>query len=342
MTSRALIIATALLTVSVVGGCASSKPAATRAVKVADPGPPAGPVLLAQFDNGVGAVAGSSPTPIWLEPGAVSAFDGSAVFSVHKVDAKSTAQLVRINPSTGAAMTSWLLPSGATTINAVAPAGRWIALTDREPGYASQGRASTEVVVFDTGSGSEIYRNSLSGDLQPEAFSVDGTRVFALNHFPDHYRVQTLYLATGERFDTSDRDKSLRPEDMNGQAVHGVMSKDRSLLATLYRNPGDDDEPAFVHVIDLKHGWSYCADLPAPFGTNPNSSDLIELTPRDTVVVAATQAQRLAEIPIQDVLTPARDHRAIPIAYSNGTITPLGGQFESMPGFDYAIKILSP
>ena len=58
--------------------------------------------------------------------------------------------------------------------------------------------------------------------------------------------------------------------------------------------------------------------------------------------VAATQAQRLAEIPIHDVLTPARDDRAIPIAYRNGTITPLGGQFESMPGFDYAIKTVSP
>jgi len=56
---------------------------------------------------------------------------------------------------------------------------------------------------------------------------------------------------------------------MHGHPVHGVLSADHTLLATLYRDPSDDDEPAFVHVLDLSHGWSFCADLPAPFGTGP-------------------------------------------------------------------------
>ena len=124
------------------------------------------------------------------------------------------------------------------------------------------------VVVFDTSTGTDAAPLTLTGDVQPEAFSIDGSLVFALNYVGDHYRVQTIELATGERYDTNDRDK-VPPEDMHGQAVHGVMSKDRTLLATLYRNPGDADEPAFVHVLDLQHGWSYCADLPAPFGTGP-------------------------------------------------------------------------
>ncbi len=112
-----------------------------------------------------------------------------------------------------------------------------------------------------------------TGDLRPEAFSVDGQLVFALDYRGDHYRVQTIDLATGDRYDTSDRDKTLPPEDMNGAAVRGVLSADRTLLATLYRNPGDADEPAFVHVLDLQNGWSYCADLPPPFGTGAVGSD---------------------------------------------------------------------
>ena len=338
MATRALIIGTALLTLTAVGGCASSKPAATRAVKVVDPAPPGAPVLLAQFDTGVGAVSTTSPSPIWLEAGAVSAFDGSAVFSIRKGAVGGVDQLVRLDAKSGEVAQTWPLPPGVVSISAVAPGGLWIALTNREAGYASQGRASTELVVFNPSTGMETYRHKLSGDVQPEAFSADGTLIFALNHFVDHYRVQTLFLKTGERYDTSDRDKGVPAEDMHGQAVHGVMSDDRSLLATLYRNPGDKAEPAFVHVLDLQHGWSYCADLPAPFGTNPTGSDLIELSPRDTVVVAATQAQRLAEIQIDAVLTPGND--PVPIAFRNGTITPIGAEFQSMPGFDYAIATL--
>jgi hypothetical protein len=339
MATRALTIGTALLTLAAVGGCASSKPAATRAVKVAGSAPSGGPVLLAQFGGGVGAVSASSPAPLWLEAGAVSAFDGSAVFSIRKGDPGGADQLVRIDTMSGDVAATWPLPSGVASISAVAPGGRWIALTNREPGYASQGRVGTELVVFNPSTGSETYRRTLSGDVQPEAFSADGTMIFALNHFVDHYRVQTLYLKTGERYDTSDRDKTLPPEDMHGQAVHGVMSKDRTLLATLYRNPGNKTEPAFVHVLDLQHGWSYCADLPAPFGTNPTGSDQIELTPRDTVVVAATRALRLAEIRIDAVLTPGND--PVPIAFRNGTITPLGAAYQSIPGFDYAITKLA-
>jgi len=340
MTSRTLIIGTALLAFAGLAGCSSSKPAATETVKVADPAPPTGPVLLAQFDTGVGAVTEGSAAPVWLEPGAVAAFDGSAVFSIRTDATDGRAQLVRIDPSTGAATQTWPLPTGVTTINAVAPGGKWIALTDRQPGYASQGRTATEVVVFDPATGTESYRVSLNGDVQPEAFSVDGTMMFVLNHFVDHYRVQTLYLRTGERYDTSDRDKTLPREDMHGQAVHGVLSADHTLLATLYRNPGDDDEPAFVHIIDLTHGWSYCADLPAPFGTNPDGSDLIQLTTADTVIVAATAANRLAAIKIDAVHTPGTT--PVPVQYRDGTITPLGAEFQSMPGYDYAITTLVP
>jgi hypothetical protein len=150
--------------------------------------------------------------------------------------------------------------------------------------------------------------------------------------------VQTIELRTGDRYDTSDRNKVVAPEDMHGRAVHGVMSADRTLLATLYRNPGDADEPAFVHVLDLKNGWSHCADLPAPFGTGPSGTDAIELTAAGTVVVAATQAQRLAEIDIDAVHTPGT--APVPVEFRAGTLPPPSRAFASMPGFEYLIASL--
>jgi hypothetical protein len=337
MAARAMVIGTAVVALTLAGGCGSSERNAAPVVKVANAEQPTGPPMLAQFVNGIGAVSTASSAPIWFEPGAVAALEGSAVFSIRHDGATGADHLVRIDPSNGTVSSSWPVP-GSLSINAVAPAGRWVALTDRRPGYGSQGRVSTEVVVFDPRAGAEVHRRALTGDVQPEAFSVDGARMFALVYRGDHYRVQTIELRTGDRYDTSDRNKVVAVEDMHGRAVHGVMSADRTLLATLYRNPGDVDEPAFVHVLDLKNGWSHCADLPAPFGTGPPGTDAIELTPTGTVIVAATQAQRIAEIHIDAVHTPGTT--PVPVEFRAGTIAPPSPAFGSMAGFEYVIAPL--
>jgi hypothetical protein len=331
-----------VLALALAGGCTSGGPRATHVVKVANPAP-ARPRLLAQFDAGVGAVSADAPAPVWLEPGAVAALDGSVVFSIRAAsDTAGTAvdNLVRIDLRNGEVSRSWPLPAHGLSISAVAPTGRWVALTNRQRGYGSQGRTSTEVVVFDMRTGTEARRMDLRGDVQPEAFSVDGRLMFALDYRVDHYRVQTIDLTTGARFDTTDRDKTIPPEDMHGRSVHGVMSADRTLLATLYRNPGNDEEPAFVHVLDLEHGWSYCADLPPPFGTGPLGTDAIELTRAGTVVVGATRFGRLAEVHIDDVHTPG--DTPVRLELRNGTVAAPAATLESMPGFEYVIASLTP
>ncbi len=280
---------------------------------------PAGPLVLAQFDRGVGAIRSGSDDPVWSDRAAVAALDGSAVFSVR--DSASGSDLVRIDPDTGAALASWQLPAGAASISAVSPGGRWVALTDAEAGYlASSPRPSTRLVVFDALDGRVTRELDLTGDLRPEAFSVDGKLVFALDYRGDHYRVHTIDLGTGEQYDTGSRDKTVEREDMHGVAVRGVLNADHTLLATLYRNPGNRDEPAFVHILDLEHGWAYCADLTAPFGTGPEGSDVIELTPAGTLIVAATNAARIAEIHIEEVHEPSA--RPVTIEYRDGTIAP--------------------
>jgi hypothetical protein len=100
-----------------------------------------------------------------------------------------------------------------------------------------------------------------------------------------------------------------------------------------------DDEPAFVHVLDLQHGWSYCADLPAPFGTGAPGSDVIELTAADTVVVAAAEAGRLAEIHVQDVreppVTTTGARNPVRVTYRDGTIESPDAPFRQVAGFEY-------
>lgn len=332
---RVIAIGAVVLALVTAGGCGSAGRQATGSNGSAPSTRPARSVkglLLAQFSSGVGAVAPGYKAPIWSDPGAVAAVDGSAVFSVRR---HGPDRLVRLDRHTGAVVTSWRLPRGFW-VSAVAPDGRWVALTDRRPTYGDLSAGGfTEIVVFDPAAGTAIHRLTFSGNLQPEAFSVDGKLIFALHYRGDHYRVQTIDLTTGEQHDTTDRDKTLSPEDMHGASVRGVLSTDRSLLATLYRNPGNDEEPAFVHVLDLEYGWSYCADLPKPFGTGPEGSDVIELTATNTVVVAANAAKRVAEIQIEQVHEPATV--PVDVAYREGTLVPAGSAFGSTPGFGHVI-----
>jgi hypothetical protein len=240
--------------------------------------------------------APTDSTVVVDDPVLVAALDDSALFSIRGDE------LVRLDPQTHAVVATWPREKGLVSISAVSPGGQWVALTDHSPGYdAAEPRPYTQLSVFDAKAGAATHHLALTGDVQPEAFSVDGQRLFALDHRGDHYRVQTIDLATGERDDTSNRDKRIEREDMQGITVRGVLNADRTVLATLYRNPGDDEEPAFVHILDLVHGWAYCADLPPPFGTGAPGSDHIELTPADTAIVT-TEAPRVAEINIDEVL----------------------------------------
>jgi hypothetical protein len=334
--TRRLTVPAVLLGLLAATACSShSRPSSARTrVQVASPADVPPRLVLARFDDGIGALSTAATSAVWKEPDAVAALDGSAVFSVRHGDVD---RLVRIDERFGDVTESWIVPSGLS-ISAVAPEGRWIALTDGQPGY-EPARVATKLVVFDTAAGAVTRQLLLAGDVEPEAFSVDGKLVFALAYHSDHYRVQTIDLATGARDDTSDRDKRNPAEDMHGHAIRGVLSTGRTLLATLYRNPGDAEEPAFVHVLDLEHAWSYCADLPKPFGTGGPGTDVIELTPSDTVEVGATEGHRVAEIHIDEVRTPG--DKPVKVAFRDGSIAATAADYSSVPGFLYVIAPLA-
>jgi hypothetical protein len=297
-----ITLAIAALAIGVTGTACGDTPDPPATVSITQP-----PTTAAPTDP-------AEPVPATDKTNRVSALDDSAVYSLR------AGELVRLDPKTFAVLSSWPREKGMVSIRAVAPGGRWVALTDHRNDYdVADDRSHTQLTVFDAEAGAwagaATYHLALKGDVRPEAFSVSGGVVFALDHRGDFYRVQTITLATGERKDTLNRDKTLYEEDMRGTAFGAVLSADRTLLATLYRNPGDEDEPAFVHVLDLVHTWAYCADLPAPFGSGAPGSDQIELTPAGTVVVTNIAASRRAEIHIDEVRTPG----AVPVTveYTN-------------------------
>jgi hypothetical protein len=331
---RRTTIGAAAVTLVLVAGCGSQP--GVGAPPTASTPAPAEPLVLVQLHRGVGAVPVGSDDPRWADPSAVAALDGSAVFSIRR--SAGADELARLDPDTGDAITAWPLPSTMESISAVSPGGRWVALTDGPAAYTPGApRPATRLVVFDTDTGSESRRLELRGDVRPEAFSVTGELVFALDYRGDSYRVQTVYLETGEQYDTSSRDKSVEREDMYGTSVRAVLSADKTLLSTLYRNP-DPDEPAFVHILDLQNGWAYCADLTAPFGTGPEGSDRIEITPAGTVVVAATQVNRIAEIHIEEVHQPS--DQPVTVEYRDGALPPTEPAFDASTGFAQVIATL--
>ncbi len=171
---------------------------------------------------------------------------------------------------------------------------------------------------------------SLPGDVEPEAFSVDGKRLFILSHDGDSYRVQSIELATGERVDVGDRDKTIQPETMYGQPAQAVFDHRRELLATLYREPNDYFHPAFVHVLNLATGWSYCVDLEAPFGTGTLGEEVIRVTPKNTILVGGKGVNRTAEIEFEAVLDPIR---TVGMKFHERTLTREDDGFRTWEGF---------
>ena len=251
---------------------------------------PADRVALIRTTTGVAGVLEGTANVVWSLDRAVAAADGSAVFST-EIDGT----LTRNDPWTGDALDSWPIGLGLTPV-VVAPGGDRVVVSDRPAGYDSvaAARERTHLGVRNGKTGEVMHDLEVAADIEPEAFSLDATQLFVLDHRGDHYRVQTLDLPSGERADVIGNDKK-PAEDMRGRPIHGVLSADGSLLSTLYINPENPDEPAFVHVLNLE-GWSYCVDLPAEFAQGPTRSQSIERTDSDHIIVRAPAIDRAARI----------------------------------------------
>src|SRR5689334_10633142 len=254
--------------------------------------PPAAPpqsteLLYLQTRHGITALDTRSGSTAFTAPGATPSGNWSRLFVATPAGSNSTL-VSRLDPATGrTAETVQVL--GRYTVRAVTRggdeavlvpvekdnAGERLGASSAKVAYRPEGRATTELVVarFD---GSSPRRLQLTGNIEPEALSSDGSTIYALDYrpalSPDRYRVRMIDVASGLISDVPSTDKDVRG-DMQGVARTQALSPDGARLYTLYTVPGEHPR-AFVHVLSLDAQTANCIDLPAPFGRDTGSMAL--------------------------------------------------------------------
>jgi hypothetical protein len=148
----------------------------------------------------------------------------------------------------------------------------------------------TRLVVARSDGTARTY--DLTGNFEPEAFSLDTSSLFVIQYFPpmspDRYQVRRLDLDTGAVEVDFDVDDKIQPE-MGGVARTHVRAPDGTRLYTLYTV--DEPEPkAFIHVVSLEDEWAHCIDLPVEVASGSEASLALTITPDGREVVVADRA----------------------------------------------------
>ncbi|MEO1060420.1 MAG: hypothetical protein AAFZ07_03300 [Actinomycetota bacterium] len=215
------------------------------------------------------------------------------------------------DPATGDVTGTTAIPEGREVRVVSADGDAVVLMAPRPAGhelYEPEQRSMTELTIAFTDERPPID-HTLDGNFEPETLSVDESTLFLLQYWPplepDRYFVRQLDLATGEISDVATPQVELQPE-MRGVAREQTIHPDGHFLYTLYTlpagaepvhdveaDPGSDtDRWAFVHVLSLDEGWSFCIFLPVPIGTGDEATVGLGMDPAGaelTVVDPSTQ-----------------------------------------------------
>jgi DNA-binding beta-propeller fold protein YncE len=117
---------------------------------------------------------------------------------------------------------------------------------------------------------------SLPGELEYDAVSPDGTRLFLIEHLagPDRsrYRVRMYDRGTGRLDPNVIVDKRDQWEtSMAGYPNTRVTGPDGSWVYTLYRNA---DHGPFIHALNALDSYAFCIDLPRNGSTDQRAARL--------------------------------------------------------------------
>jgi hypothetical protein len=256
---------------------------------------PASDVLLVDTDRGPIAISSGTGAVLSDGSGAVAGPDGSRLYAATS-DGTHT-QLVTIEATTGAVASS-IRMRGELDVRVASVSGKAVALMAPLPAgvdpWTPVPRSRTTIVVADPAGSSEPHRYHLKGNFEPEAFSVEDSRLFLIQYLPAEapavYRVTVLDLRDGDVYGVHGRFKTA-PERMPGIRLRQVFDAQTSQLYTLYTtkprayaqdygswNHGDEPE-TFVHVLNLQKGWAYCAGLPKELWGQPAASQTMATSP---------------------------------------------------------------
>jgi hypothetical protein len=269
----------------------------------------------------------------------MAAPDGSRLYDTTR---SSGSTVLRTKDSSTGQVLSITTLDGRLDVRAASLTGRAVAMMRPlpegvDPTFALPRARTTIVVVDPTGEGA-THRYRLKGNFEPEAFSVDDSRLFLIQYLPAEapsaYRVTFLDLADGTVHPVFGRFKT-PPTRMPGIRLAQVFDPTSEQLYTLYTNraaePYDDGwrdssygdrEVSFVHVLNLRKGWAYCAGLPRKLWGQPATAQAMAPSPdgrllyivdsmRDIVAVMNTRSleitrtRRIDPTPVQHGRTSA-------------------------------------
>lgn len=265
------------------------------------PDPPIEDVLVLGVDDGTVTIGSSSGVVLAAGRRQLAAPDGSRLYSTAISEGSTT--LEARDSATGDVISSAEI-RGRLDVRVASLTGRAVALMAPLPlgvdtTYALP-RARTTIVVTDPTGDGAARRYRLIGNFEPEAFSVDDTRLFLIQYLPAEaptaYRVTFLDLGSGRVRSVFGRFKT-PPERMPGLRLAQVFDAATEQLYTLYTNRAaeysqgswadasyGEREVSFVHVLNLRKGWAYCAGLPRPLWGQPARAQALAPSPDGRVL----------------------------------------------------------
>jgi hypothetical protein len=262
-------------------------------------------VVVLGTDRGTLVLGSGSRSILAEDAGEVAAPDGSARYRT-VADGRGTL-LETVDPLTGDVLASTGM-DGRLEAYVASISGELVALMP--PGRHTTGgrmgapHARTTIAVVDPAGGEPAQRYRLDGNFEPEAFSVDDRKLFLIQYLPalapEVYRVTSLDLLSGLVRQVHGRFKT-PPERMPGIRLSQTFDGRAEQLYTLYTNrpaPGyggswygeaaaatdagsaygagpSKAEVSFVHVLNLRDGWAFCAGLPRALWGRPASEQAI-------------------------------------------------------------------
>lgn len=259
-------------------------------------GAPVEDVLTLGTPDGFVIVGSATGSVLSSGESQVAAPDGSRLYETTRRGA-STALEVR-DSSSGALLSTTSL-EGRLDVRVASLTGEAVALMRPLPEGVDPTialpRSRTTIVVADPAGTRAPRRYPLAGNFEPEAFSVDDARLFLIQYLPAEapsaYRVTFLDLGSGRVHPVFGRSDS-PPERMPGIRLAQAFDATAEQLYTLYTNRAaehfhdhwqdasyGDREVSFVHVLNLRQGWAYCAGLPRALWGQPARAQALAPSP---------------------------------------------------------------
>jgi hypothetical protein len=308
MKDRVTVVSIILLTAVACTGPADPQTRGER------PGPALADVLTLGTQDGTVIVGSTSGTVLSSRGSQLAAPDGSRLYATIRSGGSTT--LESRDSSTGDVLSSTTI-RGTLDARAASLSGSAVALMRPLPEgvdttYALP-RSHTTIVVADPAGERPSRRYRLEGNFEPEAFSIDDARLFLIQYLPAEaptaYRVTFLDLGSGRVRQVFGRFKT-PPARMPGIRLAQVFDPSSDQLYTLYTNRAagqgyggwadasyGDREVSFVHVLNLRKGWAFCAGLPRELWGQPAKAQAMAPSPDGrSLYIVDTMGGRIAEM----------------------------------------------